>query len=638
MSFASLFFLTGGLAVGVPVLIHLIRRRKWEQISIGSLRFLQEATRTSRRLSRVENIPLLILRILMILLIALLFSRPFLESKEKEEPEREGQVLVLLDSSGSLVGSQKEALELAEEISKQTDEEALRLASFADEVWEIEALDDYEPIAGSPTNWERVVEWVSEVVEGGSISKVVVVTDGREGGMAAEPTRLWPSQVEVEFERVRSDKKVNAAIGQVELLTKYRGEEVVFEARVEVVGDWKGSAKLVLEDGREATATVPKGGGRLVFVLEASEEGGSDQWLRGKVELKPKRADAWKSDDVSYFCALERVRKRVLILDGDPGVSPYSGEGYYLRQALRSSGRGKGQSPFLPVIRNDFRLSLPEESEEEWDAIVFCNWSKLTEEDVEILVGWRDAGTGLMIVLGDQTEMVGYHKLREAGLFPESLARQEVAIPRALGEISDQSLAMTSLGGLGIGLSELFLRDGFRLTVSDDWVSALSLRGGGELLLEKQEAEKGLVLIVTHPLTREWGDFPISRWFVPLVTEWMKGVTAWQGSELEVQQLVAGHQRPERGIFEDEFGVKVINADSDESQVSILKERELMLRLGVPLEARESEEGAEREIAGAPQERERPHEIWPWILIVLILLGSFEIWFSDFRKPQATHS
>ncbi|MGJ8726138.1 MAG: BatA domain-containing protein [Roseibacillus sp.] len=636
MNFASILFLAGGAAVVIPLLIHLIRRRRWEQVSIGSLRFLQEAARTSRRMSQVDNWPLMLLRMLMLLLLAFVFARPYFSEKEKRESVDGGTILVLLDASGSLVESREEVIKLAEQATQGKEGVGVRLVAFADEVEELSKVDDYRAVAGSPTDWEGVVEWTIDAVAAGSVSEVVVVTDGRNGGVADEPQRLWPSSVAINIQRVQAKGEANAAVGEVELLTEYQGLETVFEARVEVEGDWSGEAVLELEDGRRASVVVPEGGGRVVFGVEPGELSESERLLRGKVTLKGQEADSWSADDVRYFALLERVRKRILILDGDPGATPFTSEGYYLSRALQASGRGPGQSAFVPVIQNDFRLAEPREGEERWDAIVLCNWAQVGSFEAEVLESWRELGTGLVVVLGDQSSAAGYASLTERGLFPKGLERQEVATPRPLELGEEESLAMRGFSEVGSGLNTLFLRDGFRFGDSGSWIESASLRGGGGLLFEKVEEGKGLALVVAHPLTREWGDFPISRWFVPLAMEWMKAATGWRESGARVLNSVVGFSRPEQGIFDQEGQVGVVNADVEERKVGVLSDSELRERLGVPSEDGSLELANTPVLSELPASRERPHEIWPWLLFVLILLGGYELWFSDFRKfkPQ----
>ncbi len=76
---SSWLFLGGSAAVAVPILIHLLARRRFRRIRWAAIAFLLEAERRNRRRIRVEQLILLALRCLAVLLLALLVSRPFVQ-------------------------------------------------------------------------------------------------------------------------------------------------------------------------------------------------------------------------------------------------------------------------------------------------------------------------------------------------------------------------------------------------------------------------------------------------------------------------------------------------------------------------------------------------------------------------------
>ncbi len=76
---APLYFL-GALAVGLPILFHLIRRQPKGQVEFSSLMFLRPTPPRLTRRSRLDNWLLLLLRALALMLLAAAFARPFLRS------------------------------------------------------------------------------------------------------------------------------------------------------------------------------------------------------------------------------------------------------------------------------------------------------------------------------------------------------------------------------------------------------------------------------------------------------------------------------------------------------------------------------------------------------------------------------
>ena len=99
---APLYFL-GVLAIGLPILFHLIRRRPKGEVEFSSLMFLQPTPPRLTKRSRLENWPLLLMRALALLLLATAFARPFLRGASFSQQEELGRRLMLvIDTSASM--------------------------------------------------------------------------------------------------------------------------------------------------------------------------------------------------------------------------------------------------------------------------------------------------------------------------------------------------------------------------------------------------------------------------------------------------------------------------------------------------------------------------------------------------------
>src|SRR5688572_33148809 len=71
-------FIGGLAAIALPILIHLLNKRKFKIVDWAAMEFLLDADKKNRRRVRLENLILLLLRCLAVLLIAFLLARPFL--------------------------------------------------------------------------------------------------------------------------------------------------------------------------------------------------------------------------------------------------------------------------------------------------------------------------------------------------------------------------------------------------------------------------------------------------------------------------------------------------------------------------------------------------------------------------------
>lgn len=81
MQFLSPWMLGGLAALALPVIIHLMQRKRVVQIPFSTLRFLRLVQSKTARRSRVENLLLLILRCLVFALLVLAAARPVVSPK-----------------------------------------------------------------------------------------------------------------------------------------------------------------------------------------------------------------------------------------------------------------------------------------------------------------------------------------------------------------------------------------------------------------------------------------------------------------------------------------------------------------------------------------------------------------------------
>ncbi|HEU4395713.1 MAG TPA: BatA domain-containing protein, partial [Planctomycetota bacterium] len=97
--------LLGLLGLGaVPILIHLLHRRRYQVVKWPAMQFLLKAQVKTRQRLRLENLLLLLLRTLAVLLLALAAARPYLPSAKDLGvlgPERR-HLYLLIDNSASM--------------------------------------------------------------------------------------------------------------------------------------------------------------------------------------------------------------------------------------------------------------------------------------------------------------------------------------------------------------------------------------------------------------------------------------------------------------------------------------------------------------------------------------------------------
>src|SRR5262245_49995321 len=100
MGFVQASMLAALAAVILPILAHLLFRRRFRPVDLGTLRFLKVAVRQDTRRRRLKRWVLLALRVGCVIALVLLFARPF--RAELHAVGDAGLTVVLIDRSASM--------------------------------------------------------------------------------------------------------------------------------------------------------------------------------------------------------------------------------------------------------------------------------------------------------------------------------------------------------------------------------------------------------------------------------------------------------------------------------------------------------------------------------------------------------
>jgi hypothetical protein len=241
MSFLAPMFLIGGLAVGLPIVFHLIRRTSKDKIPFSSLMFLQPSPPRVTRRSRLENIWLLLLRCLVILLLALGFSRPFIQKPLAADPNSANgkRLVILLDTSASMRrdGVWAEARARAEETIRQAaPADKVSLITFDSAISTAWSFDDWVRLAPpdrvamakqrlqsleptwKSTHLGNALIQASEMLQDSKEAqtdnrKIVLISDLQKGSrLEGLQGHEWPTRLEVRLEPIKARKVTNAGL------------------------------------------------------------------------------------------------------------------------------------------------------------------------------------------------------------------------------------------------------------------------------------------------------------------------------------------------------------------------------------------------------------------------------------------
>jgi hypothetical protein len=102
MTFVHLMMLFGGLAFTVPLLLHLLHRRKHQMIDWGAMHLLESIIQDNRRRWRLQEWLLLLVRCLIPILLALCLARPMLTTWSTFYGQADPAIVFVLDDSASM--------------------------------------------------------------------------------------------------------------------------------------------------------------------------------------------------------------------------------------------------------------------------------------------------------------------------------------------------------------------------------------------------------------------------------------------------------------------------------------------------------------------------------------------------------
>lgn len=426
--FANPAFLLAILGCAVPVLIHLIWKRKLTALPYPTLRFLRQAGERLSTRRKLRELILLALRVAAVLLVALALARPGLRVAAGGSLGATSDVVLVIDTSASMrlataTGSRLDcardratavlatlqindrAAVLATLPARETADGCALTGDRADiraalqgmvcldgaGAW-TDAIDHARELLEASTAPNREVHLFSDM-QARAFSDKDAIRHALNNLPAGTSVFLWsvpgaPPERNVAIEDVQTDARPKVTGRVLKLRVRIRNRSAR-EVQTSVTAGWSGeppSAKpLVLEGGQ--SVEVP-------FALTCGRSGFS----QAEVRLGSDDADY---DNVWPLAVEIRGPLQILLLTADTPGSPETDEGFYLARALDPTGDGALSG--LQVRRATI-AETPTLGVDAFDVVMLCETRALPTAGRERLLRWVRAGGGLMVWMGtDET-------------------------------------------------------------------------------------------------------------------------------------------------------------------------------------------------------------------------------------------
>ena len=547
-------------AASVPLVIHLLSRRRYRELEWAAMEYLLAALRASRRRMRLEQWLLLFVRTLIVVLVVLAVAEPFFErvGLAYAPGERTHRVMVI-DGSYSMAyrspetsrfdRAKKLAARLVEEsqpgdgftlvVMSDPPKVVVRNPVFArgDFLAEIDRLALTHGSADLPATLDRVEEVLATARrEHPRIAReeICVFTDLGRVGWHIEPPgrpafrerldRLAASAtiVVIDLGQEGADNlAITSLASEPGFLTP--GRSVRLEARVQNFGERSHERHGVewFVDGRRVAQQFvdlePREAATLAFSHRFDAPG--EHTLEVRLGEDPLEVDNRRWLSLPVKPSIE-----VLCVEGRPSGEPFGGAVDYLVAALSPESGRMTPSPIRPQVVAESRLM--ELDLERYHAIVLADVAQFTSSEARRLDRYVRWGGGLMLFLGEQVMAERYH--RELGGGPGGVG----LLPARLGPVIDEPqfrldpldyrhpIVSSFRDHEQAGLLTSPVSRYFKLTVPERSKARVALAlGNGDPLIVEEPIGRGRVVLFATSADDSWTMLPKWPSFLPLTRE-----------------------------------------------------------------------------------------------------------------------
>ena len=540
-------FLFGLAAAALPVLIHLLNRRKLKRVQFPAVRFILLSQKRISRSYRLRHWILLALRTLAIVFLALLLANPIFQTGAGLFAGGGPVALVvLLDNSLSMRWSgdgngfkqAKDAARLL--ISALSDgdraaivptnlsgDESFRLTGQKDVL--LRELDGIE-ITDGTANLNLALSKAYELLQQPAGQKEIrLITDmGLTGWDQFSVASLKQVDPSIPFKLIhigRKEQPLNGAIKEVRLTSQGIGANLPLQIEVTVTNFGEREIKDALA---QLSIDGQNRGQKLITVPPRTENSVSFQTRLGQpgthaaqVILKK---DGFAGNSSTNFTLDAQDKLKVLVVDGDPQTSLTQSETFFLSRALNPSDESDA-SVFVPtVILAD---GLNSASLESYQVVMVCNVASLPENFIAKLPSFLQAGGGLLIFSGDKFQPDNYNQRLSRDL-PSSVGEKKL-VQEANGEriakfdVSHPALQFLTDPILQESIKSARVWGYFRIAGGRSPLISLS---NGDPLLVEQKIGAGKVIFMSTAADRDWTDLPVKTAYLPLIqslTQYLAG-------------------------------------------------------------------------------------------------------------------
>ena len=547
MQFENPWLLTGMLAAAIPIVIHLINRRKAPIVEFAAMTFILHSNQRLAQRLKLKQLLVLALRILLIAAIPFALAQPYTVPDDAFSSDTPTSIVFVIDNSLSMSFQHEDstrldmALDKAEEVLEQLDTESnvgIVIASFPalaltpelifDRALARKTLQEIRE-TDQETDMSGALRAAEALLTQSNLAKqqVVILSDLQKSSWTEldEPWALETPPLVETINIAPDHAPSNTAVADVvvERATEVSAQHVRVVASITAYGDdsFRDTVYLKMGDLRaHRSIQVPAGETRSTSFLVKVESSGIQT---GEVYIDE---DALKTDNRRLFHVRSSRTIQALVVNGAPRTIPYRDEIFFLEKALKTH---QNAEKIHTLVRKSEEISPIEISGA--DVIILANVLSLPEEAIPALQEFVSKGGGLLITAGDNVTEDYNRWLGDLLPLPIravkksakgrtdkdknrtlQLEKVETSHPifRVFTNLRDASLYRTHF-------NTYLLLDGTGR--AGDQTSVIASYINGTPFLVEKKIGQGMVMLMTSSIDKDWNDLPIRTSFLPLVQQ-----------------------------------------------------------------------------------------------------------------------
>lgn len=517
MSFLFPMFLLAGLALAIPVLIHLFNLRRYKRINFPDNRFLKDIVLSTRRQAKIRNWRLLLSRLLFLTALILAFAQPFL--KNNSAAEAASVKAIYIDNSYSMTLAKGQQNLLQQSISG-----AKGLINASGSGSHFLILTNDHPSATRPMPPQEALEYLQQIKPSSRQVSLQQIVQSVAGARDDEQAARWDLYLFSDLQRNAfvTEEKINlpeqitcyicplqeSGLSNIYIDTAYflspdidtrKPNELVVSARKSGGGKQTETNLGISVNGQMRAMRSITFSADSLWTDTLSLQIDNGGWQRIAISLQD---HPLSFDDTFRIAARSHPGLTVLIINNG-AVNPYLQASLGAQEGFRVQQESLSQ--MNPDTWNNYSL------------IILQNITTLSDNTVNAINSALSRGQSILLFPGVITDLPAFNtalnKIGEIAIAAlDTTQQQVVSLQSAHPLLQDLFEKIPENLQLPLSLQRYPIDAG----ITANQQSLMSFRDGRPFLAQ-YALQKGRLYLCASPLDQKAGNFALSYYFVPIL-------------------------------------------------------------------------------------------------------------------------